>query len=351
MPKISIIVPIYKVKKEYLVKCIDSLINQTFKNIEIILVDDGSPDESGNICDNYATLDERIKVIHQENSGVSVARNKGINESKGEWLIFVDADDWIELDTCEQYAKAIEYNNIDMILSKSYIYFNSNKIDESYSKYKSDAIINNKKELIESLFLVKNKDNVSFTYIGAPWGKCLKKSILMENNIFFKNGVKIGEDALFNYRYFSVLDNVMFINKSFYYYRMNDNSVTNSYISDLIETYYILFESFDEYIKKVQIVNKSVYSAFVIRQLFRCLEACIFNENTVLSNFEKKNKFFNLISSKPYLDSIKNVRVKDFRMKNKIIITLLKLKFYNCIKLLYFIKSKYIRLRRKNAKN
>ena len=98
--KISIIVPVYKVE-DYLSRCIDSLINQTYQNLEIILVDDGSPDRCGEICDEYAKFDERIKVIHKPNGGLSDARNKGLDIATGDFIIFVDSDDWIDVKTCE----------------------------------------------------------------------------------------------------------------------------------------------------------------------------------------------------------------------------------------------------------
>ena len=97
MPKLSIIVPVYKVE-QYINKCIDSILNQTFTDFELILVDDGSPDNCGKICDEYAQKDERVRVIHKENGGVSSARNLGIDEAKGEYVSFIDPDDWIDLD-------------------------------------------------------------------------------------------------------------------------------------------------------------------------------------------------------------------------------------------------------------
>ena len=107
-PKISIIVPVYKVEK-YLHRCLDSIVNQTFTDWECILIDDGSPDNSGIICDEYAQMDRRFKVIHQENKGVSAARNAGLDVAKGEWIGFVDSDDWIEKETYEvAYNKAIK---------------------------------------------------------------------------------------------------------------------------------------------------------------------------------------------------------------------------------------------------
>ena len=101
MEKISVIVPVYKIKEQYLKECIESISKQTYSNLEIILVDDGSPDNCGEICDLYAEKDSRIMVLHQKNQGVSMARNNAIQKATGEWITFIDADDWIEKNMCE----------------------------------------------------------------------------------------------------------------------------------------------------------------------------------------------------------------------------------------------------------
>jgi glycosyltransferase involved in cell wall biosynthesis len=115
MPKISVIIPVYNVR-QYLDQCLNSLAEQTYKNLEIILVDDGSTDGSSEICDSYSEKDERFKVIHQNNAGVSSARNAGLNAVSGEWIMFMDADDWIENDTCEAALNCAVRNDADTVL-------------------------------------------------------------------------------------------------------------------------------------------------------------------------------------------------------------------------------------------
>ena len=119
VPKFSIVVPIYNVEK-YLPRCIDSLVNQTLQDIEIILVDDGSPDGSPAICDAYAEKDPRIKVIHKLNGGVSAARNDGLRISKGEWVIFCDSDDWMELDACENLYMCGNEKKVDVVIESKH---------------------------------------------------------------------------------------------------------------------------------------------------------------------------------------------------------------------------------------
>lgn len=113
-PIISIIVPVYNVEK-YIDKCINSILHQTYTNIELLLIDDGSPDKSGIICDAYAQQDCRVQVFHEQNAGVSAARNIGINNAKGEFITFVDSDDWLELDCIERSLNIVNKNNLDLL--------------------------------------------------------------------------------------------------------------------------------------------------------------------------------------------------------------------------------------------
>ena len=116
-PKISIVVPVYKVPEKYLHQCVESLIKQTMEDIEIVLVDDGSPDDCGLICDSYSEKDARIKVIHKENGGLAAARNSGVAASSGEWIMFVDGDDWIEAPMCQMmFQKTLDTPNLDLVM-------------------------------------------------------------------------------------------------------------------------------------------------------------------------------------------------------------------------------------------
>ena len=114
MPKLSVIVPIYNVE-QYIHKCVDSILNQNFKDFELILVDDGSPDSCGKICDEYAQKDERVKVIHKVNGGLSDARNFGLEKAKGEYVSFIDSDDWVDENIYSESLKYMEENDLDIV--------------------------------------------------------------------------------------------------------------------------------------------------------------------------------------------------------------------------------------------
>lgn len=209
-PKFSIIIPIYNAEK-YLNRCILSIINQTYRDFEIILVDDGSKDNSGTICDKYAENDARIKVIHQNNSGVSTARNAGLKNAVGDYIIFVDSDDYIEFDMLEKIKYILDKYDVDCII------YNLNNIIET--KYVDED------ELIENMIkLIKTET------INAPWNKLYKRNIIEKYNIQYDERIEIGEDLLFSIKYISKIKKVYLLNERLYNYVIeNNNSLTTKY--------------------------------------------------------------------------------------------------------------------------
>lgn len=253
-PLISIIVPVYNVEK-YLSKCLDSLVNQTYENIEIVCVDDGSTDSSGAICDEYAKKDARIKVIHKENGGLSDARNAGLEAINGEYVMFIDSDDWIDIDTCEQCINTLERYDVDLILW-SYIreYDNNTKpkrLFEHGSKYFSN------KEAKEKIFLrcvglsgeeLRNVENMDS--IVTAWGKLYKSEII--NNIRFKDTTEIGtEDALFNVYVMCNIDSAFYIDRYMNHYRRdNAISLTSTYKPELYKRWQCMYDYIETFINE-----------------------------------------------------------------------------------------------------
>lgn len=228
---ISIIVPIYKVE-QYLTKCIDSILEQTYTNLEIILVDDGSPDNCGKICDEYAKKDKRVIVLHNENKGVSASRNEGLDISKGKYITFIDADDYVSNNYVETLHKMIIANNADMAIIGNDEQYNGNIIK-----------INKKlKKMIGKVETIKNI--LEEKYITAVcWGKIYRKE-LFENTRFDSN-FTIGEDFKIM---MSLLDKCQRINidttKNLYHYRLNKSSVTQQK------------ERKDDWIKEIELSKK-----------------------------------------------------------------------------------------------
>lgn len=215
MDKISVIVPIYNAEK-YISECIESIINQTYCNLEIILVDDGSTDASKKICDSYAKLDKRIKVFHNENRGVSYTRNFGIINSNGKYIIFVDADDTINENYVDLLISTmLKYNSDIAICGFDFI---SNVINQKY-------IIREKESVFEGI--LKNDYYALEPFLLTPWGKIYKRSILMKYNIFFPERYNIAEDQIYNFNYLGTIKKYVFINKALYnYYDRNNCSLS-----------------------------------------------------------------------------------------------------------------------------
>lgn len=210
-PLVSIIVPIYKVEP-YLRRCLDSIVNQTYTNLEIILVDDGSPDGCPQICDEYAAKDNRIVVIHKENGGLSDARNAGLDICKGKYISFVDSDDLLDL-------KAMEYmlntgTDVDIVISNVKMFINDEEISNSNKTHcnsSSFKIIGSDDLLLR---LCKDGD----AYLRSAWGKLFKKELF--SNIRFPKG-KLYEDMYVNYRLYYKAFQSTFISIPLYYYRQN----------------------------------------------------------------------------------------------------------------------------------
>ena len=212
---VSIIVPVYKAEK-YIHQCIDSLLAQTYSNIEVILVDDGSPDNCGKICDEYAAKDYRVKVIHQQNGGVSVARQTGIDHATGEYSIHADPDDWVELNMIEELVAKAVADNADMVICDFY--------RESKSEKTCDCQ-NPGDDLSASAVLRKI---LSQQLHGSCCNKLVKRSRI-EGIGFTPEDLCILEDELYNIRILARKIKVSYLPKAFYHYRVeNEHSLCNT---------------------------------------------------------------------------------------------------------------------------
>ncbi len=214
-PKISIIIPVYKAEKG-IDKTIELVLNQSFHDLELILVDDGSPDNSGAICDEYAKKDPRIKVCHQENQGAGVARNTGIKNAKGKYLWFVDADDSFELDACEQISKAFDLNpNADILVFNASVNRDGVEVARvvNQSELKKANYFKNKKT-ITNLF--------SITYL-TPWNKSYKREFVEKHNLEYQN-LKCCNDNYFTLIAFALAEEMTYIDCVLYHYKTTGNS-------------------------------------------------------------------------------------------------------------------------------
>jgi len=281
MDLISVIVPIYNVEK-YLKKSIESIINQTYKNIEIILVNDGSNDSSKDICDYYREKDSRIIVIYQENMGLSEARNTGIEISKGEYILLIDSDDFIDKNMISILYSELKQNNADISICK----YQKVKENEEISKKNSDKriIINSKKDLYEN----QEKDFDLYTVV---WNKLYKKDLFKE--IRYPSG-KIHEDLFVTYKLLYAAKKIVLIDEYLYAYVQRSGSIMDQkYSKNRLNRLDALYEQIEFYSSK----NEWDFWFYVIGQYRRFLiEAYIKtkrNKKDYKNDLKKYKKLYN----------------------------------------------------------
>lgn len=215
-PRITIVVPVYKVEK-YLEKCVTSLINQTFPDIEIILVDDGSPDSCPEICDYFAENDSRIKAIHKPNGGLSDARNAGIREASGEYILFVDSDDYIDLDACEKFICAAADSTPDVVVA------NARRIEGEKESIMLHQF-NTHGGIVTGEQYIKAELKTNTMYMAA-WLNLYNRKFLLDNNLEFKCGL-LHEDEQFTPRVILKAKKVLGTDIVFYNYLIREDSIT-----------------------------------------------------------------------------------------------------------------------------
>ena len=244
--KISVIIPVYKVEL-YLHSCLNSVMNQTYRNLEIIIIDDGSPDNCGKICDYYASMDERIIVIHKRNEGLSAARNQGINMATGEWIAFVDSDDWIELNYYEKLIKTANSlkKQADVVCASGHIK-EGKQSRILYSFHGESGLLENydSSELMCRVCKATRKDDAN---LGAPWDKMYRKAFLKNIAVCFEG--RAWEDIRFNMVVFTNNPCVAVSDVIGYHYRTVETSIVNNYNSDKPEINYEFIKWLWEYLK------------------------------------------------------------------------------------------------------
>ena len=267
-PCISIIVPIYNTES-YLRRCIESVLSQTFTDFELLLIDDGSTDRSGSICDEYARMDNRVRVFHKENGGVSSARNLGLDNTRGEWIAFVDSDDWVKADYLKNMLRHTE-EDVDMVIAHEELHRQNGEVEKRNHP---------ERRITEANFADFFIDN-GIHWKFAPWGNLYRRRIIQEHRLSFREDVRFGEDALFNYGYILRVGAIYTANDTDYCYFIDrGNSLTkrvNSLDSE-ISTYRETYQLVSDLIKRYHITNKMAllffdkYKANWIRRILNAL--------------------------------------------------------------------------------
>lgn len=247
MKKLSIIIPVYNVEK-FLDKCLQSVINQTLRDIEIILVDDQSPDNCPQMCDEYARRDSRIKVVHKENGGLGFARNSGLEIASGEYVTFLDSDDFIDLNTYEHLYNLAKSNALDALYYKFRRFTNEDEVVpaepiDKITLYKDDAVKELMLDIIASEPSAKADHKIQCSACTAMY----RMAIIQEHNVRFHSERElISEDVIFNLDYLKYAKSAAYNNGEYYHYRINPASLTGTIRSDRMDKNFILYEYIKE---------------------------------------------------------------------------------------------------------
>ena len=301
---ISVLVPVYNTN-QYLPRCIDSILGQSFTDFELLLIDDGSTDGSAKICDAYAEKDSRIRVLHKENGGVSSARNLGLNEAKGEWVVFVDSDDWISDNCIKLLTEPLRNKEFDIVVGDYRII--------------GEFPYNLELSLPEGAY---HETGITHTFCNGgiyimSWNKLYRKEFLLKNQLAFEEG-KVHEDEILAFE-ISCLEKSFYVVKSVtYYYRIRENSIATIKDRHLkLQRYIAVFQSIKEKVKRYEKVD-GIYDhyLFFIRRVFRWISWLDLNEEQVRFADEQTEGFLEEIPSL-FCMKEKSNRLAYFACKNK----------------------------------
>ena len=331
--KYSIVVPVYNIEK-YIRRCVDSIINQTYENIEIILVDDGSTDNSGIICDEYKK-DHRVKVIHKINQGLGEARNSGLEIATGDYIAFFDGDDFVNTDLIKMCNDELVGNNVD-IISYDYLDYKNGVIIKHRNINKKRQYFNKEIECY-LLDMIYNKNNKKRLH-GCVWNKLFNLKFLKKIQFrFVSERIYISEDYYSNLILFKYVKTIINIPNALYYYCYNENSLSHEYNSDRLD------KNIFQYKESIKLCKKNNYEAVIEKRLSHQyfsnllgIFSIILNSN--MKKKEKKYRIYSIINNSESNAIIKNISISQCNFKQKMILYFFRIKFNYIIYLLLKIR-------------
>lgn len=336
--KVSVIVPVYNVPERYLEKCVSSLVNQTLNDIEIILVDDGTPDTSGKLCDYFAKKDSRIKVIHQENKGLCGARNTGVKSSTGEWISFVDGDDWIEPNAYEKLYNIGTKNNVDVVMFGYVKDYPSKSVIMHYDKYFENKKVYNTSEDIA--YLQKMILNYNANCAMAPT-KFIRKSVIEKYNIYHDEKLRQGAEGIeFNIRLFSKIKSALFLNETFYHYIYNDESITTVHNE---KNHQMVIDCFKKIKGEINNDDSEIMGWFYNRMKYVILTTAIsgyFSRSNKEAYKIQKRKFKKYMSDTLVQETLKSKNYQGLSTTRKVTLFFIKHRLFLLVKIISMVRTK-----------
>ena len=337
---VSVVIPVYNTEN-YIDECVASIINQTYNNIEIILVDDGSTDESSYFCDSYCEKYDFIKIIHKKNEGLGLTRNAGINCASGKYIIFVDSDDYLENNAIEIVLNKILLEDAD-VCYYSNKRLKANGIIENEIRYYPQTLEEEEiiKEVFPKFFGTSQRGTDRYS-IGSACMAMYDLDFLRKNELYFESERKVlCEDIIFNVKVCLKCKKVTFVNDCLYVYRENLNSLTHTYRED----------RFDKAEKLFQMENAIIDETYQIEEAYlRAKDAFITNtivsvkqevDNSSPYSFKRK-KIYEIANSVQLKQCLENYPLRSLGLSKQVVLYLLKLKFIDAVLLVGFAKIRF----------
>lgn len=318
MNQVSIIIPVHNTPEEYLRECLHSVLRQDYTNWKAILIDDGSTSGAENICDEYAAKDARFCVIHQRQSGVSAARNAGMAAATGDWLIFLDSDDWWEDNLLSSAMKKLAEEPADLLVFGFKSDTNGKKtIPFSFAPKAQHGDLSLPKEMQLGL-LDKNTRYLS-VYFGAPWLQVIRRGLVTQSHLQFDRAIHQSEDTLFNIILLEHVKNVALLDEPLMYYRICDNSAFHRFQENLPEQLELINQRIRQFLEEN---NKSAefwdaYDVWLMETYIRLLKRYFYHPNNPQSEAEKKRAWKALLTTCPSLKQLRRASWKKMYQSRK----------------------------------
>ncbi len=318
--RVSIIIPVYKVPLEYLRTCLDSLVSQTMRECEFIVVSDGAPEAECSICEEYVTKDYRFRFFRREHAGISATRNFGKAQAHGEYISFVDSDDWVEPYLFKEAYDFSKKNDSDVTFWNYVVVSSQRKISQRFSSMDNGLL---SKDLLcsikKNLFFAEEK---KYTVLILATCKLYRASLV--ENMSFEENLEMGEDRVFNLQIFSKEVRVAYLNRDAYFYRRNESSITHGYFHDA-------FDSHLRYIRKLEELSNGLYhSEICILILYKFIDSLshdYFHKDNPLSFKKNLNRLKQVLHSKCFQRVIEECPFFRLKLSHKIDYLFIRFKF------------------------
>lgn len=339
MPQISIIVPIYR-SERVLGKCVGSILDQTFQDWELLLVDDGSPDGSGKLCDQYAEQDPRVRVFHKNNGGVSSARNLGIQEARGDYILFVDSDDWIDAHMCQTLHGAVQAAGADSAGCAHY------DIEPGGNRWVEPAAMpagtygreEFRKGIVDRL-LGQRLGRPGEVLNGFIWRFLFSREVIVKNDVRFAGAYL--EDELFLMEYFCLADKLVVVDEPLYYYLQNPASVTRNYLPDYMDTFRRFMEAKRRLVSRFELEKDD--PAWAESSNWAGLLIAIGNEfakSNPASLTEKRRRVEAFALESEMAEAIRNLKPQGMGRNKQLVADLVRRKWFGLLALMYKVKNR-----------